>query len=44
MSDLDYKPNSNRYKKEQSNALAERKKIEKVVTEKELQKFKLKVG
>ena len=32
MSDLDYKPNSNRYKKEQSNALAERKKIEKVVT------------
>lgn len=31
MSDLDYKPNSNRYKKEQSNAPAERKKVEKVV-------------
>ena len=32
MSDLDYKPNSNRYKKEQNNAPAERKKVEKVVT------------
>ena len=31
MSDLDYKPNSNRYKKEQNNAPAERKKVEKVV-------------
>ena len=32
MSDLDYKPNSNRYKKEQNNAPAERKRVEKVVT------------
>ena len=31
MSDLDYKPNSNRYKSGQSNAPAERKKVEKVV-------------
>ena len=31
MSELDYKPNSNRYKKEQSNAPVERKKVEKVV-------------
>lgn len=31
MSELDYKPNSNRYKKEQNNATEERKKVEKVV-------------
>ena len=31
MAELDYKPNSNRYKKEQKDAPAERKKVEKVV-------------
>ena len=32
MAELDYKPNSNRYKKEQKNVPAEKKKVEKVVT------------
>ena len=32
MAELDYKPNSNRYKKEQKTAPAEKKKVEKVVT------------
>lgn len=32
MAELDYKPNSNRYKKDQKNVPAEKKKVEKVVT------------
>ena len=32
MAELDYKPNSNRYKKAQKNVPAEKKKVEKVVT------------
>lgn len=44
MSELDYKPNSKRYKNEQTNAPVERKKVEKVVTGKVKTKKKSEVS